>query len=107
MTNSVTTEAEREAIIELIQSVCKYANNIDDISSQFPRLVQLVHTEIIKKETAAALSKKYSQVLATILCSSGVRAVELIESELNFSLEALQGKSVNWSVHFIGYRLQK
>jgi len=107
MSNSVTTEVERDTVIELILCVCKCANSIDDISVHLPKLVQLVHAEILKKETALELMKRYSQVLTTILCSSALQNAELLEAELNFSLEALQGKVfVNLDALY-SYRLQK
>lgn len=92
LSNSSSTE-ERKGSLELISSLSSIS--AEEISSQIPKFIHILHLEINGKRDAESMEQA-AFVLANVISNAGILTNELVTSETAASLERLQGNCYNY-----------
>lgn len=87
---------ERSGVLLLILDLSEVS--LEEINSQIiPKFIHLLHIEISGRKEVEAMERA-SDILAKVLCNSGILSSELIETEIISSIEQIQGKHLH--LHF-------
>lgn len=104
LSNSSSSE-ERQGCLSLITEISSIS--AEEISSQIPKFIHLLHLEINGKRDSESMEQA-ALVLANVISSAGIMTNELVSTETSASLERLQGIFINsLKIDIIIFRLKK